>query len=135
MVAILSTLVLGAISVFLGLQLVSAVSIVASWLSLAAGIAIGLGLTYYLYTDGYLSEFFDLEEIELFSSLLVGVVSGFVAYRLIEGLLAVAGVGIAFVAAALVLASIVFSPAVVLGGIARGIEGIVTLVDALGGEN
>jgi len=135
MVAILSTLALGFVGVFLGFQLVSAVSIVASWISLAAGVAIGLGLTYFLFTDGYLSEFFDIEEIELFTSILIGVVSGFIGYRLIEGLLALFGLSIALIVTLLVVLSIYFSPAFVAGGISTGITLLAQALQELGGDN
>lgn len=135
MVAILSTVALATVGVFLGLQLVSAVSIVSSWISLAAGVAIGFGLTYFLFTDDYLSEFFDTEEIELFTSILFGVVSGFIGYRLIEGLLAVAGLAIAILVTLVVVLSIYFSPAFVVGGISTIISLVAQALDQLGGEN
>jgi len=135
MVAVLSTIALAAVGLFLGFQLVAAVSIIASWISLAGGIALGLGVTYYLFTDGYLEEFFDIEEIEILTSIIIGVVSGFVAYRLIEGLLAGLGLGVAVLVTLLVLLAVYFSPAFVLGGISTLVSFLVGLIDELGGEN
>lgn len=131
----LTSIVLGLVSVFLGFQLVSLVSIVASWLSLAAGVGIGFATVYYLFTDGYLDPFFDTEEIMVLSSSLIGAVTGFISYRLIEALLATAGLSIALIVAVVVLLSIVFTPGFVLGGIVTLIEFVFDLLDSLGGEN
>jgi hypothetical protein len=131
----LTSIALGLVSVFLGFQLVSLVSIVASWLSLAAGVGIGFATVYYLFTDGYLDPFFDTEEIMVLSSSLIGAVTGFISYRLIEALLATAGLSIALIVAVVVLLSIVFTPGFVLGGIVTLIEFVFDLLDSLGGEN
>lgn len=131
----LTSIALGLVSVFLGFQLVSLVSIVASWLSLAAGVGIGFATVYYLFTDGYLDPFFDTEEIMVLSSSLIGAVTGFISYRLIEALLATAGLSIALIVAVVVLLSVVFTPGFVLGGIVTLIEFVFDLLDSLGGEN
>lgn len=131
----LTSIALGLVSVFLGFQLVSLVSIVASWLSLAAGVGIGFATVYYLFTDGYLDPFFDTEEIMVLASSLIGAVTGFISYRLIEALLATAGLSIALIVAVVVLLSVVFTPGFVLGGIVTLIEFVFDLLDSLGGEN
>lgn len=130
----LTSIALGLLTLFIGYQLVTLVSIVASWISVAAGVGIGLATVYYLFTEGYIDPFFDTEEIEVLSSGLVGVTIGFVSYRLIEALLATAGLTAALLVSLAVLLSIVFTPSFVLGGIASIVEFLFGLADSLGGE-
>lgn len=135
MVAILGGLAAIGIGGFLLIQLLSSVSVVASWISVLAAIGIGLALTYQLYMENFLQDFFDTEEVEILSSVLIGVVAGFIGYRLVEALLASFGLLTALVVGSIAVLSVVFSPAYVAGGIATIIGFVVDIIDLVGGEN
>jgi uncharacterized membrane protein len=130
MVAITGTLIVSVLVLgFLGFQLVSLSAVVASWLAVAAGIVAGIGLAYTLVDEELLDVFFSTEEFQIISSVLVGVVAGFVVWRLVEAVLATFGLLVALLVGVAIAVSAVFSPAYLVSGLATGIG---LLADLLG---
>lgn len=111
---------------------VSAVATLAHWVAVAGGLAIMAGLTYQLIENDYLDFLFeDSDVLEMLSAGILSSWAGFVGFRILESVFAAVGFGGALIVSVLVVASIVFSPALV----AQFLIGVVEVVsELLGGE-
>ena len=132
MVAITGTLIVSVLVLgFVSFQLISFSAVVASWLAVASGVAGGIGLAYTLIDEDLLEPFFTTEEFRIITSVLVGAVSGFVIWKLVEAVLATFGLLIALLVGIGIAVSAVFSPAFLVSGLATGIGLVADLLDVL----
>ena len=123
------------VSLILGYFAVSAVATLAHWVAVTAGLLGGAAVVYHLI-DGDLSQYFDVlgfssDLLELFSAGMIGAVTGFVAYVLIESVFVALGFTGALIVALLILASVLFGPGVVASALASFVG---MVVEAVGGE-
>lgn len=124
-----AALIIGGITTYFT---VSAVSTLAHWIAVGGGFTVFAGITYNLIeSDNNYLGFFDGELFKVLSAGLIGGLTGFVSYRLFESLLASLGWISALVVVVLLVASFIFSPAIVFEAVMQLVGG---LADILGGE-
>lgn len=119
----------------LGIGAVSATATLAHWISIVGAALVGLGTSYILFAR--VEEFRSLFEEDVFAVLtagFLGSVAGFLAFRVFEAVFAAVGWIAALVLVVLIGASIVFSPAVVVGAVKSVILFVVELVGVLRSE-
>jgi hypothetical protein len=110
---------------------VSAVATLAHWIAVAGGFVVMAGVAYQLVDQDLLADLFPTESLQVLSAGLIGSVTGFLSYRLLESVFAAFGFAGALVVAVLAVASIVYSP-VLVANVLGGFIGAVA--EALGDE-
>lgn len=103
--------ILGSLAgIVLSYFLIKSVATLAHLIAVGTGFAVAAGIIYHTLENDLLDVLFESEGFQVVSSIFIGSISGFFAYRVLESVFSLLGFAAAFLIGLTVMLSILFTP-------------------------